>query len=759
MVKVHIGSRQAKKVVYDLNQLTRHAAVLGTTGSGKTVMCKVLIEEALLQNIPVIAIDPKGDIGSLGISNTSFDFRPFCKNASKVQAMYLHHLLEQGVDTKKVEQLKKNCTTIYTPKSRSGKSISFLPDLSAPKQFHTIKEDALIIADFVEPVSASLLQLASVKGATKEKAQSLISAILINQWDQGKDLDIKRLIDLIITPPFTEIGSLPLEDFFKETERKKIASQINLLMSSPSKQAWSTGEELSMKKLLAPGKLSVFDLRFTQNIDEKQFIAEQIMQSLYKYLLSKGGTEKLRYILYFDELAGFLPPPPASPPSKKLLELLIRQARAFGLGIILATQNPGDIDYKIFGNMGSRFIGKLRTDNDIEKVASAMDLVPSKIKSDIAGLQTGDFIFNNAIVNKTHIMHARWLYTYHGGPLQEKEIGWVNDSGSLPQQEGKLKVTSSAQKKVKPQKKQISHLLTRVRTEQKKIQHRKSIASSINRSKKESKILPDLLKFVSKEADEVHMKIAVSTATHYTPHLRIVFEARPFHGITYDLLGPWYFDLTSKLIPVGNYLSHLSFRQFSAEDLTIDRPTRSIKQTLAYALSEAQSQLRQTYFQSTLIPFTSVDIDNVTKKNQDHLLKISKKQIDLLQHRNEVLLTPLLERYKTNDQKINTFRNKLGIHKVGRVFKRIIGRKVSAQTQELRHYRKRIQTLSKENARLDRKIKAYRQKAEGKEKEILAKTFHVAKSRIKKLIHRPKKNEFKVHATILLVPKRGVKNL
>ena len=409
MKKASIGLslEDGKEVNYSLDNLTQHAAVLGTTGSGKTVMCKILIEEALAQGIPVIAIDPKGDIGGLGIISKNFDFRPFVLNPTKTQQLYYSNFHNPNSITQ--NKLQEITTKIYTPKSSIGLQVSLIPDLAAPKEFkQELEKDSSISASLIEPLSESICQLAGLT-TNYDKSMSLISSIILYNWNLNQNLTIESLIKEIINPPFENVGSLGLEDFLKEKDRLKLASSVNLILSSPSKQAWKMGQEINVKKMFQPGNLSIFDLRYSGTLEDKQYAVEQILQGIYRFLLNNGGSDNLKYIIYIDEIAGLLPPPPSSPPCKKSLEILIRQARAFGLGILLATQNPGDIDYKILGNIGTRFIGKLRTDNDITKVATATGVSVNILRNVLTTFKTGDFFFNNSIENKSDKIHSRWL--------------------------------------------------------------------------------------------------------------------------------------------------------------------------------------------------------------------------------------------------------------------------------------------------------------------------------------------------------------
>ncbi|PIN69550.1 hypothetical protein COV93_05025, partial [Candidatus Woesearchaeota archaeon CG11_big_fil_rev_8_21_14_0_20_43_8] len=591
MVGAHIGSVAGKKLKYELDTLTRHAVVLGTTGSGKTVMGKVLIEEALASGISVIAIDPKGDLGGLAVTSDDFDFRPFVsggkKSAEKAANLYSDAVKNQEIDKNLIKKLAKVDSKIYTPKSNAGLSISLMPDLSAPKGFSKLSsDDPTIIADFVEPVSASIVQLAGIKGGNAEKMQSFLSSLLINSWNAGSDLDIEGLIKQVIEPPIETIGSLPLDDFINEKERKKLAASLNLILSSPAKQAWKKGERMNMDSMLSSSRLSVIDLRFAINMEEKQFVVEQILSELYKFLIRKGGSQRLKYILYIDELAGLLPPPPANPPTKKLLELLIRQARAFGLGIIVATQNPGDIDYRIFGNIGTRFIGRLRTERDIEKVATAMDLLPSRLKTDISTFSVGDFMYHNAVKNSARIMKARWLLTYHAGPLKENEIGWVNDPSKRPAMDGKLtlktkteKITSVKNKTRKAQKKKTISARTLLQAEPKARKRPKKAAVMKRPTSKTKTTLSPIIKVVKRYSDKVQLKSSTTPCTEYVPHLRIVIEPKPIRHLALQMQGPFVFDLTGKVFPVGNYLKQISWSTYVDGSITIAKHRRNIKAT------------------------------------------------------------------------------------------------------------------------------------------------------------------------------------
>jgi hypothetical protein len=738
MTSAQIGNSKAnpdKIFYYDLDALTRHAAILGTTGSGKTVMCKVLVEEALIKGIPVIAIDPKGDIGGLAIANEQFDFRPFVKSESEAKSVaekYVSNLKAQKVKLSLAKNLEHINTKIYTPKSSVGIPVSLIPKLNAPDNFKKITEDdPMLIPNFVDPISQSICELGGITGNIKEKAQALISSILIQNWNDAKDLTISTLISQITNPPFEMMGSLALDDFITEKERKKISASINLLLSSPSKQAWSQGKEIDVEQMFQDHSLSIFDMR-SLALEEKQLVVEQILQEIYKYLLNKGGSEKLKYILYFDELAGILPPPPASPPCKKMLELLIRQARAFGLGIILATQNPGDIDYKVFGNIGTRFVGRLRTENDIEKVAVAMDLNPAKLKADVGQLTTGDFVYNNAIDNKKEIMHARWLYSYHGGPLNPSEIKLINNKDALANHKDKE---------------------TNLNIDTSKIKKATISKTSADDNYVDTGVLDVLKKEVEKYSDDLKIMAVVSEDKVLVPNLKIVVEPREFRGVKLDLEGPFVFDLTSKTMPVGNPFKGLSFRQ-EFDDIKVLPIKRNIKETIESAIQDAKNKLARPIYKSGITGFASDKMDEVVNNNVDYLKSEYKKGKEKIKGKAINQNEPIERIINSNNKKIDELRSKIGTTKTKRFLKKLISRaNLGTSTREIESWKKRVEHLERENERLHAKLKNAKIDYDEDKDKLAEKAYKKANTCIKEYSYRPNNKDIIIHATIMLTPR------
>lgn len=750
MVLAQLGESNGKKFSYELNTLTRHASIMGTTGSGKTVMCKVLVEEALARGIPIIAIDPKGDIGGLGIAKADFDFRPFGSltnvQATKTAQKYLGEHLGQQLAKEPLEKLSKVKTTIYTPKSQIGKSLNLLPDLSAPENFQQqTAQNSSLIADFVEPICDSILQLAGIKGAMRDKVHSLLSTILVHNWNQQKDMTLQELVNQVITPPFESMGTMAVEDVTKETERRKIAAQLNLLLTSPAKQAWSQGETLDVEKMFLPYTLSILDLRYTGSQEEKQFVVEQLLQKIYRYLMKKGGTEKLQYLLYFDELAGLLPPPPASPPTKKLLELLIRQARAFGMGIILATQNPGDIDYRMLGNVGTRFIGKLRTDNDIEKVCTAMDLPASTLKAEIAELTTGRFICNNAVTNQTKTIQARWLYTYHGGPLQPQEIAWINSPTTIPAPKDKLIVNAKPIKRKVEVKKRVRNTTPQQLTREKssRLRHRsKSVMAETPRTQ-----LQNVKTLFAKQADESSLWIPAHSKEPFAMVAEIIIEPKPFKGLTFTPLGPFKEHLSKQHVPLREY----TWQKSAARDVKLLPFRKDARRVLSTHIETARKEITGVYFTSLHTRFTSKERLEVENHNHQYLSNALRGVYDALNTKQKKLMNPHYNRISNIEKKIFFLRAKITAAHGKHFIKRLFGTK-KRTTTDIRAWKKSIARLTRSHSTQKNRLRRIEQRMIQKRKLLSEEIAKKAKSGVRQYSYKPTRKHLRVRTKLLLIP-------
>lgn len=433
MTRFHVGQVDGEKFEIDRASLTKHAIILGATGSGKTVLSKVLVEEAALQGIPTFAIDPKGDIGNLAFKSENFDFSRWSEKeadalkinrieyAKTLQKTYGDKMREFSVRPGAQADFAKTVTVrIFTPKSSAGLPVGISPDLTPPKDFASmLQKDVSSAADLLDLTSYNLLRLAGY-GEDDRKEITFISALLEDAWKAGRPLEVKDLIRRIENPPISMVGSLHVSDVLSDRDRHKLATKINLLVSDPKLRSWSAAESLDFSELMQGPAINVLDLRNIQSEQEKHLFVELVLQQLFQWLIKQGSAQTLRYLLYFDEIAGYCPPV-REPPSKKLLLLLIKQARAFGLGLLLASQNAVDLDYKVISNANVRFIGRLGAQRDIQRVSVGLEL-DSHAEKEIARLKAGEFFCNTFDPKFRGVVKSRWTLTYHRGPLENSEI-------------------------------------------------------------------------------------------------------------------------------------------------------------------------------------------------------------------------------------------------------------------------------------------------------------------------------------------------
>jgi hypothetical protein len=434
MRKFHVGRADGEnKFEIDVASLTKHAIILGATGSGKTVLSKVLVEEAALQGIPTFAIDPKGDIGNLAFKSANFDFSSWSAKeaemlgmdrteyAKSLQQTYSGRMKEFAVRPEAPAEFAKTVTVrIFTPKSSAGLPVGISPDLSAPKDFaKLLQSDVSAAADLLDLTSYNLLRLAGYVEDDRKEI-TFISALLEDAWKSGQAVTVKDLIREIENPPINTIGSLHISDVLGDKDRRKLITKINLLISDPKLRSWSAAESLNFTELMKGPSINVLDLRNIQSEQEKHLFVELVLQQLFQWLIRQGSAQTLRYFLYFDEIAGYCPPI-REPPSKKLLLLLIKQARAFGLGLLLASQNAIDLDYKVISNANVRFIGRLGAQRDIQRVSVGLEL-DSFAEKEISRLKAGEFFCNIFDPKFRGVVKSRWTLTYHRGPLENSEI-------------------------------------------------------------------------------------------------------------------------------------------------------------------------------------------------------------------------------------------------------------------------------------------------------------------------------------------------
>ncbi|MFY7920985.1 MAG: ATP-binding protein [Gemmatimonas sp.] len=408
-------TRSNDLVLYDAKDLTTHAVIIGMTGSGKTGLGVGLIEEALIDKVPVIAVDPKGDLGNLALRFPSFaasDFRPWvdpqqATNAGMTADQFAEQqasLWKNGLegwqqDGARIQRYRDAADiTIYTPGSTAGRPLSLLKAFDAPPA--AVRDDAEALQERVSATATSLLALLGIDAdPLSSREHILLSNLLHHAWQEGQRLDLAALIGGIQNPPFSTVGVMPLDTVFPPKDRMALAMQLNNLLASPGFTTWMQGEALDTASLLyePSGKPrgSVISIAHL-NDAERMFFMTLLLADIMAWVRTQPGTGSLRAILYIDELFGYMPPV-ANPPSKVLLLTLLKQARAYGLGVVLATQNPVDLDYRGLSNTGTWFIGRLQTERDkmrvmegLEGVSGGQPFDKAAMEQTIAGLGKRD---------------------------------------------------------------------------------------------------------------------------------------------------------------------------------------------------------------------------------------------------------------------------------------------------------------------------------------------------------------------------------
>jgi len=423
---------------------TTHATIIGMTGSGKTGLGVGIIEEAAIDNIPSLIIDPKGDMGNLCLTDSTFSasaFEPWVADearakekdvasyASKIASMWKNGIESHHQDSARVEKFSNIKKTIYTPGSSAGVSINVLSSLEAPPR--QILEDSDSFAAYTKTTVSSLLSLIGVEANPVESKEYILLAQLISHsWMEGDDLSLEDLIGRIISPPFKKIGVLPLDAFYSQADRFKFATKFNAIIASPTFKTWLEGESIDIQKMLydesGKAKVAIFSISHL-NDDERMFFVTLLLNKLIAWMRRQSGTSALKALLYMDEIFGFFPPV-KNPPSKEPMMLLLKQARAYGVGVVLSTQNPVDIDYKGLSNMGTWLIGRLQTSQDIARVIDGLggkvgaSFDKKEISTLLANLKKRTFFLKSAHLDDIRLFGTRWVMSYLKGPLKYDEI-------------------------------------------------------------------------------------------------------------------------------------------------------------------------------------------------------------------------------------------------------------------------------------------------------------------------------------------------
>ena len=435
-------------LLYEAKDLTTHAVCVGMTGSGKTGLGIGLIEEAALDGIPALVIDPKGDLGNLLLAFPQLapaDFRPWVDEgeaarkqldvdefAAQTAAIWTQGLARWGQNGARIARLKAAADfAIYTPGSRAGLPLSILSSLAAPPAGFAADDAAL--RDRTSAAVSGLLALVGVEADPLQSREHILLATIVDrEWRAGRDLDLMALIHALQEPGVDRIGVLPLESFFPAKDRFALAMRLNNLAASPGFSAWTEGEPLDVQRLLytPAGKPRVSILSIAHLSDaERMFFVTVLLNEVLAWTRRQTGTSALRALLYMDEIFGYFPPT-ANPPSKMPMLTLLKQARAFGLGIVLATQNPVDLDYRGLSNTGTWFIGRLQTERDKARViegltsaAAGEGLDRATLDRLMANLGSRVFLMRNVHEDAPVLLESRWCMSYLRGPLSPAQMG------------------------------------------------------------------------------------------------------------------------------------------------------------------------------------------------------------------------------------------------------------------------------------------------------------------------------------------------
>ncbi len=451
----------AGALLYDSRDLLTHALCVGMTGSGKTGLCIGLIEEAAIDGVPSLIVDPKGDLGNLMLTFPELapaDFLPWVEEeAAARQGISRQQLAEAearkwrdglaswGEGPERIRRLRAAAeVTLYTPGSTAGRPLAVLASLAAPPA--AVRADEELLRERVTTTAAGLLGLLGIDAdPVRSREHILLATLLERSWSAGGALDLPNLVQQVQRPPITRVGVLDLDSFYPEKDRFGLAMALNNLLASPGFASWLEGEPLDVDRMLftAEGKPRVAICSIGHLSDrERMFFVTLLLEQTLAWARTRPGTSSLRAILYMDEVFGYMPPV-AEPPSKRPLLTLLKQARAFGLGIVLATQNPVDLDYKGLTNIGTWLLGRLQAERDKERLLDGLEGAtpgggPSRQDLDaaISKLRSRLFLLHDVHVGQPVVFETRWTLSYLRGPLTRQEIkqltGAATEAAGLP---------------------------------------------------------------------------------------------------------------------------------------------------------------------------------------------------------------------------------------------------------------------------------------------------------------------------------------
>jgi hypothetical protein len=442
-------------VLYDANDLLTHALCVGMTGSGKTGLCIDLIEEAAIDGIPSILIDPKGDLANLLLTFPELrpeDFAPWVdpddarkqgvaipEQAARQAALWREGLARWDQDGARIRRLREAAEfVIYTPGSNTGLPVSILSSFAAPGP--ALLADPELLRERVTSTVGSLLGLLGLDAdPTRSREAVFLANVLQQAWQARRDLDLAALIHEVQAPGFTRIGVMEVETFYPAKDRFTLATAINALIASPGFGAWLEGEPFDLPRILhtpaGKPRVAIFSIAHLGEA-ERMFFVTLLLNQVLGWMRTQSGTTSLRALVYMDEIFGYFPPV-ANPPSKLPLLTLLKQARAFGVGLVLATQNPVDLDYKGLANIGTWFLGRLQTDRDKQRVldglegaagAQASGFDRAALEQTLSALGSRVFLLHNVHEDGAAVFESRWCLSYLRGPLSRDQVKTLMDA-------------------------------------------------------------------------------------------------------------------------------------------------------------------------------------------------------------------------------------------------------------------------------------------------------------------------------------------
>ena len=464
------GEPDGETVLYDSRDLTTHAVCVGMTGSGKTGLGISILEEAAMDGVPAICIDPKGDLGNLALRFPALDAASFApwidpgeaarrnqtpeQRATDVSNKWKSGLAEWHQDGERIRAFQRAAdVAVFTPGSRAGRPLSVLGSFAPPPA-------ADGRADRIQTTVSSLLGLLGIESdPLTSREHVLLSTLFERAWSAGETLDLARLVREVTNPPVPQVGVLPLDTFFPSKERQKLALQLNSLIASPAFEAWRQGPPLDVQRLLwsedGRPQLSVLSVAHLSEA-ERMFFVTLVLGEVVAWMRAQPGTPSLRALVYMDEVFGFLPPV-AEPPSKAPLLTLLKQARAYGVGVVLSTQNPVDLDYKALSNCGTWMLGRLQTEQDVDRMLDGLrgtstNLDVPELRRTLAGLPGRVFLMRNVHETAPVLFHTRWVMSYLRGPLTVDQIASLAPEASSQSEPSKTPPTDEPTRSTTTQK-------------------------------------------------------------------------------------------------------------------------------------------------------------------------------------------------------------------------------------------------------------------------------------------------------------------